>query len=105
MSEQQVSDILDNKRVLGPQKQILEVKNALIVYDKLSDFNANNESDFLKAHKFLMSDLISSAGHYRKKQVGIFKDKKVSHMAPSAKLLPKLLKDLFVFYKIRNTLG
>lgn len=44
-----------------------------------------------------MKDLTSSAGKYRSTAVGILKDSKVSRMAPPAKLVPTLMRDLFTF--------
>ena len=35
LSEEQVTAIIENKRVIGPAKDILEVKNAIEVYNKL----------------------------------------------------------------------
>src|SRR5210317_1870564 len=34
----QITDLLDNKRILAPKKDILEVKNAIIVYNQLHKF-------------------------------------------------------------------
>ena len=53
LSEIQVSDIIDNKRVLGSEKDIREVKNAIEVYDKLSEFKFDSIKSYLKAHKQL----------------------------------------------------
>jgi Fic family protein len=99
LSTEQITAILENKRVLGPQKQILEVQNALEVYEQLESFNPMAEKDFLRAHSVLMRGLLASAGRYRTNAVGIFKGKKISHIAPQAKMLPALMKDLFAFLK------
>jgi Fic family protein len=99
LTEAQITAILENKRVLGPKKQILEVQNALKVYDSLSTFKPLQEKDLLKAHKLLMQDLVKNAGKYRNGQVGIFKGTKVSHVAPPAKQVPRLMADLFNFLK------
>ncbi len=93
----QITAILENKRVLGPKRQILEVQNALKVYDSLSSFNPNREKDLLKAHKMLMQGLVPKAGRYRNNQVGIFRGTQVSHIAPSAKQVPQLMNGLFNF--------
>lgn len=47
----------------------------------------------------LMKGLINSNGEWRQKAVGIFKDKKISHIAPSAKRVENLMIDLFDFTK------
>src|SRR5207253_7112889 len=97
LSEEQVTALLEKKRVLGPKNQILEVMNALELYDILAKFDPAKERDLLKAHGLLLNGLVKEAGKYRSTAVGIFKGTKVSHMAPSAKQVPKLMGDLFTF--------
>jgi len=99
LSLDQITAILENKRVLGPKNQIIEVQNALKLYDALSDFNPVLQKDFLKAHGILMKDLIVRSGKYRSTQVGILKGTKVSHIAPPHQQVPKLMAQLFDFIK------
>ena len=97
LTEDQITAILENKRVIGPPNQILEVKNALSVYDSISQYNPLKEKDFLVAHQELLKNLIKQSGKYRSTQVGVFKGTKVSHMAPPAKQVPLLMQELFKF--------
>ncbi len=97
LSLNQVTDILDGKRVLGPQKDILEVKNALAVYAHIDGLDPVSEDDLLKAHGLLMQGLASESGRWRSGAVGIFKGSEVSHVAPPAKNVPYLMQDLFEF--------
>ena len=97
LSEEQVSDIINHKRVLGPQKDILEVKNAITVYDSMVSFKATKEKDLLRAHKLLMQGLVSEAGQYRSGNVGIFKKDKCVHMAPKASFVSEHMATLFSF--------
>lgn len=99
LTEEQITAIIENKRVLGPKKDILEVMNAIEVYDKLAGFNPENLNSFLKAHKLLMRGLIEAPGKFRSKSVGIVKGKEIAHIAPPAKNLPYLMKDLFAYLK------
>ncbi len=99
LSESQVTDILENKRVLGPAKDILEVKNAITAYEALHSYDIYNEKSMLKAHKLLMQGLVKDAGMMRSSGVGVFDKQRVVHMAPAAKLVPKLISDLFAFLK------
>ena len=39
LSIEQVTDVIDGKRVLGPQKDITEVQNANLAYNKVNDIN------------------------------------------------------------------
>jgi len=65
LSEEQITAILQGKRVIAPPKEILEVKNALAVYERFPEWNPSQESDLLEAHRILMSGLIDQPGDYR----------------------------------------
>jgi len=99
LNEEQITRLIENKRVLGPQKDIKEVLNAIDIYDNLDAFNPMSEKSFLKAHKILMHDLIKDAGKYRSESVGIAKANKLAHLAPPFKNVPYLMKDLFKYLK------
>jgi len=99
LTVEQITGIINNKRVLGPQKDIQEVINAIEVYDKMENYNPNKEASFLSAHKVLMNGLIKNAGKYRKQGVGIVKGSKVEHLAPPYENVPHLMKDLFKYLK------
>ena len=91
LTEDQITAILEDKRVLGQKKDILEVNNAIKVYDVLNTLNYKSERDFLIAHQTLTTDLLLDSGKYRKSGVGIVKGKKVAHLAPPAESVPKLM--------------
>lgn len=99
LSEEKITALVDGKRVLGPERQIREVQNAISLYEKLATFDPLKEKDFLKAHKQLLQGLISSAGQYRSTSVGVFKGRKISHIAPPARQVPGLMHRLFDFLK------
>jgi Fic family protein len=104
LTEEQITALIENKRVSGPRKDILEVKNAISVYENLAAYNYSSERSFLKAHQVLMNGLIDDAGRYRNKGVGIVKGKKVEHIAPPHKNVHYLMKDLFAYLKDPNEL-
>lgn len=95
LSLDQVSAILDEKRVIGPKREIIEVQNAIRAYESLARLDSCSEKDFLKLHGILMKDLLEQSGKYRSGQVGVLKGAKVSHVAPPAKMVPGLMKQLF----------
>lgn len=99
LSEEQITAIIDNKRVLAPKKDIIEVQNAVRVYDNLTNMNPSSLESFLKAHGEMMKDLITDNGKLRSSSVAIFKGKEVAHLAPPANQLPKLMRDLFAYIK------
>ena len=95
LSESQVKDLINGKLVIGPQKDILEVQNAINVYEHLQEINPYAQKDLLKYHKILMTSLVSDAGSYRKGQVGVFDDEKAIFMAPPADRVPALMNNLY----------
>ena len=97
LTEEQITALLEDKRVIAPQKDIIEVQNAIKVYEQISNYNACNIKDILKAHKLLMQGLVNSAGNFRTKNVGIVKGSKVSHMAPGGGMVNGLMNDLFEY--------
>ena len=99
LTEAQITAIIENKRVLAPQKDIAEVINAINVYDKLKLYKPYSEKSFLEAHRLLMQGLVENNGKYRTSSVGIVKGSQLKHLAPSAENLPFLMKDLFDYLK------
>ena len=99
LSLEQITAIIDGKRVLGNPNEIKEVKNSVQAYDLLLSLNSYSEKDLLKAHKLMMQDLVDRNGKYRTDGVGIFDGEKVVHLAPPAKRVPELMSDLFEWLK------
>lgn len=99
LTEEQITALLDNKRVIAPQKDILEVQNAIKVYEQIRTFNPYQLKDLEKAHSVLMNGLIDKAGKLRTTNVGIVKGSKVAHLAPSGTMVNGLMKDLFDYLK------
>lgn len=99
LSIDQVTAIIDNKKVVGPKEDILEVKNAIDVYEQIDTFNSNSERSFLAAHKLLMIGLIDNPGQYRKKNVGIVHGSELAHLAPPSNNVKELMGELFKYLK------
>lgn len=99
LTEEQITALLENKRVIGPKKDVVEVLKAIKIYENLDIYKPSNEKSFLKAHQDLMESLIEDAGKYRKQSVGIVKGSKIEHEAPPFGNLPYLMKDLFEYLK------
>ena len=95
----QVTAIVEGKRVLGPPNEIQEVRNALDAYELLMELNPYKEKDLLKAHKLMMTDLVNENGRYRQGGVGVFDGQKCIHMAPPAQRVPVLMADLLGWVK------
>jgi len=99
LTEKQIIALLDNKPVLAPKKDIVEVQNAIKVYEQLHRLNPHTLNDLEKAHGILMRGLIDTAGKLRTKNVGIVKGAKVAHVAPSGNMVKGLMNDLFAYLK------
>ena len=99
LTVERITEIIENKRVSGPGKDIIEVQNALVVYENLDKFDPNCFDSFCEAHGMLMKGLIDSAGRLRGKSVGIVRGSEITHVAPKSDLLKPLLNDLFSYLK------
>ena len=99
LSVDQVTAILEGKRVLGAPNEIQEVKNAIDAYELLLELNPYKEKDLLKAHKLMMTDLVKENGRYRQGDVGVFDGQKCIHLAPPAQRVPLLMADLLKWVK------
>ena len=104
LSIEQVTDVINGKRVLAPQKDIEEVHNAFNAYEKLSEINPYSIDDLLKIHGIMMNGLVKEAGRLRSGQVGVYnQDGKVVHLAPPADFVPQQLGQLFDWVKDSNS--
>ena len=99
LTEEQVTAILEGKRVIAPPREILEVQNALRAYEQLSDWTPVKDTDLRKAHGVLMANLLADAGKYRGKSAGIMGKEGVIHVAPPADRVPFLIKQLLQWLK------
>lgn len=94
---EQVTAVVDGKRVLGPPREILEVKNALAAYEAMERWSSDSLDDLLAAHALLMKGLTEEAGMFRKGGVGVVSGGRVVHMAPPARMVPGHMRDLFAW--------
>lgn len=94
LSEEQITAILDGKRVIAPPREIQEARNAIAAYDRFEQWRPEVEAELLEAHRILMAGLIDEAGAYRRGGVGVMAGGQVIHMAPPADRVPALMHDL-----------
>ncbi len=102
LSLEQVFDIIEDKKVLGNQKEIQEVKNAFQAYSMIKEFDPFNELDLLKAHSILTYLIQNDNGKYRNHNEGVFDKDKVVFVAPPPNLVPSLMRDLFLWLNKDN---
>jgi len=104
LSIEQVTAVLEGKRVRGPVREVREITNALTAYAMVPKFDPHSQADLLRAHAALMAGLMEDAGRYRRRDVGIVTGPRVTHVAPPAKRVPLLMTNLFTFLaKDRDT--
>lgn len=98
-SEEQVSAILDGKRVLGPPRDVQEVRNAITAYDRAEGWAPSSESDLLAAHEVLLGGLAQTPGRYRTGEVGVVGPKAIHHIGPPAERVPELMAELLAWLR------
>lgn len=99
LSVEQVTAIVDGKRVLGAQREIREVQNAFAAYERLSDWNPSSLRDLLEAHRVLMDGLADEPGAFRHGGVGVARGSEIVHIAPPADRVPQLIAELLDWVK------
>ena len=103
MSIEQVTAILEGKRVLGPPNEITEVKNAVDAYNLMLELNPYKPKDLLRAHGLMMAGLVKESGRFRSGGVGVTDGKQVVHIAPPAMRVPQLIAELVDWVKSTDT--
>ena len=104
LSIEQVTDVIDGKRVLGPKEDIVAVQNANLAYKELENINSYSIDDLLRIHEIMMNGLVSEAGKIRTGQVGVYNQEgKVVHLAPPAEFVPEQLEQLFDWIRTSPT--
>ncbi len=91
----QVRDVINGKTVLGEQKEIQEVKNAYAAYEKLAQINPFDIGELKRMHGIMTKYLVDESGEFRKGEEGVFSGEKCIFLAPPARLVPELMKNLF----------
>jgi len=95
LSESQVKDVIDGRIVLGPQKEIQEVKNAYNAYQLLTEMNPYSIKDLKRIHEIIGYLTISDSGKFRIGEEGVFDGDKCIFICPPASQVNTLIYDLF----------
>lgn len=102
LTEEQITAVIEGKPVLGSARELAEVKGAIAAYDALPTWQPDNLAHLLMAHGLMMSEILTNAGRFRDKAVGIQKGKEVHHVAPPAHQVSGLMADLSQWLKQAN---
>ncbi len=68
---EQVTAILNGKRVIGPQKDIAEAKNAYEIYEMMDQLDPCSVEDLLNSHAVMTRGLVEESGCFRSGPVGV----------------------------------
>ena len=99
LSLNQVKDIINGKLVIGPQKEIQEVKNAYKAYEMMRKINPYSIDDLKKVHGVMTYLTVLESGDFRKGDEGVFDVDKCIFIAPNAKMVDILMEQLFTWMK------
>lgn len=95
LSVDQVKDVINGKYVIGEQKEIQEVKNAYDAYEEIDNINPYCIEDLKRIHGIMTYLTVKDAGIFRKNPEGVFDGKVCIFMAPSEKMVPELMDNLY----------
>lgn len=99
----QVTDVIDGKRVLAPPAEIREVKNAYEAYEQLQQLNMYSVKDLLKAHRLMTEGLVKESGVFRSGNAGVYDERhNLIHAGSPANYVPELISELFSWLKTSN---
>jgi Fic family protein len=95
LTRDQVTALLDKKRVIGPQQDILEVQNAITVYRRMAEYAPFSLDSLLEAHAVMMGGLADDPGSLRHGPIGVIRENDVFHEAPFWEKVVSMMQSLF----------
>ncbi len=102
LSLEQVADVIDGKTVVGPVRDIQEVKNAIEAYDQLLECDPYGIKDLLYEHGLMTKGTVEESGVFRRGGVGVFAGDVPIHVAPQVEQVPILVEQLLEWVKNSN---
>lgn len=95
----QVEDVINGRMVIGDKTDIQEVKNAYEAYNKISQINPYSIEDLKLVHGIMTFLIEEESGRFRSHGEGVYDGDKCIFVAPSEKLVPELMENLFSWMK------
>ena len=100
LSEEQITAVLEGRRVVAPRREIDEIKGAHKAYELLGSIDPYSVEALLRVHAVMMENLVENAGHFRTSGVGVVDGAgNVLHVAPPADRVPGLVADILDWVK------
>ena len=95
LSLDQVTAVLQGKRVIAPPKDIAEVKNAYEIYEMMESLDPYSVDDLLTAHGIMTRGLVEESGCFRSRPVGVVdKQGNILHFGTLPDYVPGLVTEL-----------
>lgn len=94
LTVEDVTAVLDGRRVRARSRELLEVRNAFAAYEAMPEWTPHSLADLLRAHHVLMDGLVDAPGRFRTGGVVVTGAKGVVHVAPPGPRVPSLTSDL-----------
>ncbi|MBQ4522078.1 MAG: Fic family protein [Lachnospiraceae bacterium] len=95
----QVRDVINGKLVLGEQKEIQEVKNAYVAYEKMETIDPYSIKSLKELHGIMTKYVVEESGEFRKGEEGVFNGNECIFICPPARFIPRQMEDLFQWMK------
>ena len=99
LSLNEVKSVIGGKTVIGPQKEIQEVRNAYRAYNMIGQFDPYSMADLKKLHGVMMYLTVQQPGVFRNHNEGVFNGGRCIFMAPPPQLVPGQMQSLFDWMK------
>ena len=100
LSLDQVQDIINGKTVIGPEKDIIEIKNAIQAYENMDTINPFSVKDLKRIHGIIGKGVVRNAGEFRTGNEGVTDENgNVVFVAPPPELVNGLMINLLKWCK------
>lgn len=105
LSLDEVRSVINGQPVIGPEKEIREVRNAYAAYEMLGSFDPFSLDDLKKLHAVMMDLTVNDSGSFRSHNEGVFNGDECIFIAPPPQLVPEQMEALFTWMNMeRDTL-
>jgi Fic family protein len=102
LSLDSVRDVLNDREVIGPAKEIQEVKNAFAAYDQIDAVDPYSLDDLLRLHGVMTRLTVEESGVFRSGAEGVYRGGVCIHIAPPPEMVPPLMRQLFDWIAARR---
>ena len=99
LSIDEVRSVIDGKLVIGPAKEIQEVKNAYQAYEMLGQFDPYSLEDLKRLHGVMTYLTVQRSGVFRTHNEGVFSGDRCIFMAPPPEFVPEQMASLFAWMR------